>query len=204
MDTSSPEARRLPAAAVLGVTAVLSAASALAAVDPEGGAGEGLAFVLFAAVSVGGGGLALFARDPGRAAAPLFVSTLGTAGLFVLLGDDFTALAAMALFAAVGLGLWGLAPLVGGSRGQTGQSPAVERPGPRRWILTVLAGALLGALVWRWGPAFVPDSGPEVPGFAGVPSPHSEPASFTVLVLLAVVAIVFAAAVLTRGRGGRP
>lgn len=204
MDTPSPAARRLPVAAVLGVTAVLSAASALAAMDPEGRAGEGLAFVLFATVSVGGGGLALFARDPGRAAVPLFASTLGTAGLFVLLGDDFTALAAVALFAAVGLGLWSLAPLVGGSRGETGQSPAVGRPAPRRWIPTVVAGVALGALAWRWGPAFVPESGPEVSSFVGVPSPLSEPASFTVLVLLAVVAIVFAAAAWSRGRGGRP
>ena len=57
----------------------------------------GAAFGLFAAMTVAGGLVALFQSSAARGAAGLCVSLLGTAGLFLLLGSDFLAMAQVLL-----------------------------------------------------------------------------------------------------------
>ncbi len=60
--------------------------------------GEGLAFGLFAFLTVGGGLVCVFERSVVRSAFALLATFSGTAGLFLLLGADFLAMAQILIY----------------------------------------------------------------------------------------------------------
>ena len=60
--------------------------------------GEGLAFGLFAFLTIGGGLVCIFARSVVRSAFSLMATFSGTAGLFLLLGSDFLAMAQILIY----------------------------------------------------------------------------------------------------------
>jgi NADH-quinone oxidoreductase subunit J len=60
--------------------------------------GEGLAFGLFAFLTVGGGLVCIFERSVVRSAFSLLATFSGTAGLFLLLGADFLAVAQILIY----------------------------------------------------------------------------------------------------------
>jgi len=60
--------------------------------------GEGLAFGLFAFLTVGGGLVCIFERSVVRSAFALLATFSGTAGLFLLLGADFLAMAQILIY----------------------------------------------------------------------------------------------------------
>jgi NADH-quinone oxidoreductase subunit J len=60
--------------------------------------GEGLAFGLFAFLTVGGGLMCVFERSVVRSAFSLLATFSGTAGLFLLLGADFLAMAQILIY----------------------------------------------------------------------------------------------------------
>jgi NADH:ubiquinone oxidoreductase subunit 6 (subunit J) len=60
--------------------------------------GEGLAFGLFAFLTIGGGLLCIFERSVVRSAFSLLATFSGTAGLFLLLGSDFLAVAQILIY----------------------------------------------------------------------------------------------------------
>jgi NADH-quinone oxidoreductase subunit J len=60
--------------------------------------GEGLAFGLFAFLTIGGGLLCIFERSVVRSAFALLATFSGTAGLFLLLGSDFLAMAQILIY----------------------------------------------------------------------------------------------------------
>jgi NADH-quinone oxidoreductase subunit J len=59
---------------------------------------EGLAFGLFAFLTVGGGLVCIFERSVVRSAFALLATFSGTAGLFLLLGSDFLAMAQVLIY----------------------------------------------------------------------------------------------------------
>jgi NADH-quinone oxidoreductase subunit J len=60
--------------------------------------GEGLAFGLFAFLTIGGGLVCIFERSVVRSAFSLLATFSGTAGLFLLLGSDFLAMAQVLIY----------------------------------------------------------------------------------------------------------
>lgn len=60
--------------------------------------GEGLAFGLFAFLTIGGGFVCIFERSVVRSAFSLLATFSGTAGLFLLLGADFLAVAQILIY----------------------------------------------------------------------------------------------------------
>ena len=60
--------------------------------------GEGIAFGLFAFLTVGGGLVCVFERSVVRSAFSLLATFSGTAGLFLLLGSDFLAMAQILIY----------------------------------------------------------------------------------------------------------
>jgi NADH-quinone oxidoreductase subunit J len=60
--------------------------------------GEGIAFGLFAFLTVGGGLVCVFERSVVRSAFALLATFSGTAGLFLLLGADFLAMAQVLIY----------------------------------------------------------------------------------------------------------
>jgi NADH-quinone oxidoreductase subunit J len=60
--------------------------------------GEGLAFGLFAFLTIGGGLTCIFERSVVRSAFSLLATFSGTAGLFLLLGSDFLAVAQILIY----------------------------------------------------------------------------------------------------------
>src|SRR5262245_43366335 len=60
--------------------------------------GQGLAFGLFAFLTVGGGLVCVFERSVVRSAFALLATFSGTAGLFLLLGSDFLAMAQILIY----------------------------------------------------------------------------------------------------------
>ena len=60
--------------------------------------GEGLAFGLFAFLTIGGGLVCVFERSVVRSAFSLLATFSGTAGLFLLLGADFLAMAQILVY----------------------------------------------------------------------------------------------------------
>ena len=60
--------------------------------------GEGLAFGLFAFLTIGGGLVCIFERSVVRSAFSLMATFSGTAGLFLLLGSDFLAMAQILIY----------------------------------------------------------------------------------------------------------
>ena len=60
--------------------------------------GEGIAFGLFAFLTVGGGLVCVFERSVVRSAFALLATFSGTAGLFLLLGADFLAMAQILIY----------------------------------------------------------------------------------------------------------
>lgn len=73
-------------------------AIALAAGGLSGAGGEGLVFGLFAFLTVGGGLVCIFERSVVRSAFALLATFSGTAGLFLLLGSDFLAMAQILIY----------------------------------------------------------------------------------------------------------
>ena len=70
----------------------------LALVGLSAAGGEGLAFGLFAFLTVGGGLVCIFERSVVRSAFALLATFSGTAGLFLLLGSDFLAMAQILIY----------------------------------------------------------------------------------------------------------
>ena len=60
--------------------------------------GEGLVFGLFAFLTIGGGLVCIFERSVVRSAFALLATFSGTAGLFLLLGSDFLAMAQILIY----------------------------------------------------------------------------------------------------------
>lgn len=60
--------------------------------------GEGVAFSLFAILTIGGGLMCLWERSVVRSAFSLMATLLGVAGLFLLLGADFLAMAQVLIY----------------------------------------------------------------------------------------------------------
>jgi NADH:ubiquinone oxidoreductase subunit 6 (subunit J) len=60
--------------------------------------GEGLVFGLFAFLTIGGGFVCIFERSVVRSAFALLATFSGTAGLFLLLGSDFLAMAQVLIY----------------------------------------------------------------------------------------------------------
>lgn len=60
--------------------------------------GEGLAFALFTALTLGGAVVCIWERSVVRSAFSLMATFLGVAGLFVLLGSDFLAMAQVLIY----------------------------------------------------------------------------------------------------------
>jgi NADH-quinone oxidoreductase subunit J len=63
-----------------------------------GAGGEGLVFGLFAFLTIGGGFVCIFERSVVRSAFALLATFSGTAGLFLLLGSDFLAMAQILIY----------------------------------------------------------------------------------------------------------
>jgi NADH-quinone oxidoreductase subunit J len=63
-----------------------------------GAGGEGLVFGLFAFLTIGGGFVCIFERSVVRSAFALLATFSGTAGLFLLLGSDFLAMAQVLIY----------------------------------------------------------------------------------------------------------
>lgn len=111
----------------------------------EGGA-EGLAFGLFATLTLGGGLVCVFERSVVRSAFALMATFGGVAGLFVLLESDFLAMAQILIY-------------VGGILALLLFGVMVTRPDLKeRSLARVLAGlvAVGGALAWI-AARFAPD-----------------------------------------------
>ncbi len=79
--------------ALLALFAVALTAGGLA-----GAGGEGLVFGLFAFLTIGGGFVCIFERSVVRSAFALLATFSGTAGLFLLLGSDFLAMAQVLIY----------------------------------------------------------------------------------------------------------
>jgi NADH-quinone oxidoreductase subunit J len=73
-------------------------AIALTAGGLAGAGGEGLVFGLFAFLTIGGGFVCIFERSVVRSAFALLATFSGTAGLFLLLGSDFLAMAQILIY----------------------------------------------------------------------------------------------------------
>src|SRR5258707_488109 len=73
-------------------------ALALAVGGLAGAGGEGLVFGLFAFLTIGGGFVCIFERSVVRSAFALLATFSGTAGLFLLLGSDFLAMAQVLIY----------------------------------------------------------------------------------------------------------
>jgi NADH:ubiquinone oxidoreductase subunit 6 (subunit J) len=73
-------------------------AAALTIGGLAGAGGEGLVFGLFAFLTIGGGFVCIFERSVVRSAFALLATFSGTAGLFLLLGSDFLAMAQILIY----------------------------------------------------------------------------------------------------------
>src|SRR5262245_47234635 len=78
--------------------ALLASALALVLGAWVSGGAPGLAFGLFAALTLGGGLMCIWERSVVRSAFSLLATFSGTAGLFLLLGADFLALAQILIY----------------------------------------------------------------------------------------------------------
>lgn len=116
----------------------------------------GAAFGLFALLSIGGGLVCLFERSVVRSAFALLSTFLGTAGLFLLLGSDFLALAQVLIYVGgiLALLLFGV---------MLTPPDLDERSLPRILIALGAAGAVVGLAAWRCAsiPAFTRTQAPQ-------------------------------------------
>ncbi len=103
---------------------------------------SGAAFGLFALLTVAGGLVALFQSSATRGATGLCASLLGTAGLFLLLGSDFLAMA------QVLLGVGGLLALVVFAALFAEHDPR-ERNFARILALLLIAAPIAAFIVWQ-------------------------------------------------------
>lgn len=79
-----------------GLLTVASVAALIAGGSAAGG--EGLAFALFAVLTIGGSAVCIWERSVVRSAFSLMATFSGVAGLFLLLGNDFLAMAQVLIY----------------------------------------------------------------------------------------------------------
>jgi NADH-quinone oxidoreductase subunit J len=103
---------------------------------------QGLAFALFAALTVGGGLVCIWERSVVRSAFALMATFMGVAGLFVLLESDFLAMAQVLIYVGgiLALLLFGV---------MMTPPDLAERKLSRVLSALVLVGAGVGWLGWR-------------------------------------------------------
>ncbi|MEW6073516.1 MAG: NADH-quinone oxidoreductase subunit J [Planctomycetota bacterium] len=147
-----------------GALFLLSAVAAGAGLRAAGAAG--LAFALFAALTIGGSLMCVWERSVVRSAFSLLATFLGVAGLFLLLEADFLAMAQILIYVGGVLALLLFGVML------TPPDPA-ERRLPRLLAGLVLIGA---AVAWvagevagaaRWATSSVPGDGAAEGGFSG-------------------------------------
>jgi NADH:ubiquinone oxidoreductase subunit 6 (subunit J) len=105
--------------------------------------GEGLAFGLFAFLTLGGGLVCVFERSVVSSAFALLATFSGTAGLFLLLGADFLAMAQILIYVGGILVLLVFGILL---TGRTRAALGMERP-ERLWVGAGIGGVLLAGLL---------------------------------------------------------
>jgi hypothetical protein len=162
---------------------------------------SGVAFALFAAVSVGGGIACLCVRSHARATVALCASLAGTAGLLLLAGADGTALAHAALQSGVGLALF----LVGAL---AAPAPGEQRSGRSAVLALGAALAVAAFLAWRCRAAFAaadlgePAAGEDKGLGLALVDPARHSIAFALLALLAGAALAAAGEALARRAEG--